>query len=345
MVVRFLASSIIFSRCLHSPSSRVTPAAAPHSIQRKLGRSRSASREMGTEYLDRQDVKAANLRLCKVSSYTTELLEIQSDNPTLHVLVIPGNPAIGHIAQTKKNWEHGKLFSLQEQVNHKVDYISQELQDTEVPIMLVGHSIGSYIAMETFRRKQNKVIYVIGLYPFIMLNPLSKEQAIIGRISSSPLLSGLISLLVAFVGLILPEWLSTYMAVKYIGNSSLSRSAVETARTHLLKYHVFRNVLYMAMTEFTEFSQAPDWEFMRDNHSKMAFLFGVGDYWGPLEVYEEIAKQVPEMNLAIEREGLPHSFCCTEAGSIWVSSRVASLIKNQTSSNLLAADAKIGHGG
>ncbi|CAN1306516.1 hypothetical protein LINPERPRIM_LOCUS26820 [Linum perenne] len=49
---------------------------------------------MGTEYLDRQVVKAANLRLCKVSSYTTELLEIQSDNPTLHVLVIPGNPAV-----------------------------------------------------------------------------------------------------------------------------------------------------------------------------------------------------------------------------------------------------------
>ncbi|CAN0879405.1 Lipid droplet-associated hydrolase [Linum grandiflorum] len=312
---------------------------------------------MGSEYLDRKQVlKAANLRVCKVSSYTTELLEIESDNPTLHVLFVPGNPgvisfykefveslygslggtasitAIGHIAHTEKNWERGKLFSLQEQVDHKVDFISQELQDIEVPIVLVGHSIGSYITMETFRRKGNKVIYVIGLYPFIMLNPLSKKQAYIAKVSRSPVLSSLISFMVAFFGL-LPKWLSRYMAIKFIGNSSWSSSAVEIACSHLLEYHMFRNMLYMAMTEFKEFSKAPpDWEFMRSNHSKMAFLFGVDDHWGPLQVYEEMAKQVPEMTLSIEREGLSHSFCCTKAGSIWVARHVASLIKNRTSS-------------
>lgn len=27
---------------------------------------------------------------------------------------------------------------------------------------------------------------------------------------------------------------------------------------------------------------------MRENQSKMAFLFGVGDHWGPLEMFDEV---------------------------------------------------------
>ncbi|CAI0391353.1 unnamed protein product [Linum tenue] len=135
-----------------------------------------------------------------LSSYTTELLEIEADNPTLHVVVVPGNPVIvsfykdfveslygslggtasitlpSYVCLYVQNWENGKLFSLQEQIDHKVDFICQELQDTKVPIVLVGHSIGSYITMEMLRRKL-QVIYTIGLYPFIMVNPLSKKQA------------------------------------------------------------------------------------------------------------------------------------------------------------------------
>ncbi|CAI0462808.1 unnamed protein product [Linum tenue] len=322
---------------------------------------------MGSEYLDPNVVKLANFRVCKVSSYTTELLEIQADNPTVHVLFVPGNPgvvsfykefveslyaAIGHIAHTKKNWEQGQLFSLQQQINHKVDFLSQELQETKVPIVLVGHSIGAYITMEMLKRKGDQVIYFIGLYPFIMVNPQSKKQANIAKVSRSSILSCLMSLMVASIGL-LPKWLSQYIVVQYIGNSSWSTSAVETARGHLLKwtkevlillrwfvsqYHLFRNMLYMAMTEFKEFSQAPDWEFMKKNQRKMTFLFGDDDHWGPLQVYEEVAKQVPDMALMIEREGLSHSFCCTEAGSIWVARHVASLIKIQTSSSASAAD-------
>ncbi|CAI0462810.1 unnamed protein product [Linum tenue] len=299
---------------------------------------------MGSEYLDPNVVKLANFRVCKVSSYTTELLEIQADNPTVHVLFVPGNPgvvsfykefveslygslggtasitAIGHIAHTKKNWEQGQLFSLQQQINHKVDFLSQELQETKVPIVLVGHSIGAYITMEMLKRKGDQVIYFIGLYPFIMVNPQSKKQANIAKVSRSSILSCLMSLMVASIGL-LPKWLSQYIVVQYIGNSSWSTSAVETARGHLLK-----------------FSQAPDWEFMKKNQRKMTFLFGDDDHWGPLQVYEEVAKQVPDMALMIEREGLSHSFCCTEAGSIWVARHVASLIKIQTSSSASAAD-------
>ncbi|CAI0391197.1 unnamed protein product [Linum tenue] len=302
---------------------------------------------MGSKDLDPNVVKSANFRVCKVSSYTTELLEIEADNPTLHVVVVPGNPAIGYIGHTKENWENGKLFSLQEQIDHKVDFICQELQDTKVPIVLVGHSIGSYITMEMLRRKGDMVIYTIGLYPFIMVNPLSKKQAKVRNMTRSSILCGLMSLMAAFAGLF-PKWFSQYMLVLFVIGKrswSWSSSAFETAHAHYLKYHMFRNMLYMAKTELEQLSQEPDWEFMRKNHRKLAFMFGAHDHWGPLQVYEEIAKQVPKVPLAIEREGHSHSFCCTEVGSMWVARHVATLLKAQTSSSAASAadDATLAH--
>lgn len=32
----------------------------------------------------------------------------------------------------------------------------------------------------------------------------------------------------------------------------------------------------------------PDWDFMREHQSKLAFLFGIDDHWGPLQLFEEV---------------------------------------------------------
>lgn len=32
----------------------------------------------------------------------------------------------------------------------------------------------------------------------------------------------------------------------------------------------------------------PDWDFMRENQSRLAFLFGIDDHWGPLQLFEEV---------------------------------------------------------
>ncbi|KAE9590801.1 putative lipid droplet-associated hydrolase, alpha/Beta hydrolase [Lupinus albus] len=294
----------------------------------------------------------ADFRLCHVSSYTSEILEIQAEAPSLHVLFVPGNPgvilfykdfveylyemlggtasvtAIGHVSQTRKNWEHGRLFSLQEQIDHKIDFIREEMKNTEVPIVLIGHSIGSYIAIEMFKRSPDKVKYCIGLYPFLTLNPHSTNQLLIGKIAESRIISAALSCLIASFGL-LPAWALRFIVRKSLGKS-WSANAVEAACSHLSQYHTMRNVLYMAMTEFSGFSEAPDWTFIRERKAQFAFLFGDDDQWGPLQVLEEISEQVPGIVTAIERENHTHSFCCTEASSLWVAQHVANLIKNQT---------------
>ncbi|KAJ0973375.1 hypothetical protein J5N97_021334 [Dioscorea zingiberensis] len=48
--------------------------------------------------------------------------------------------AIRHISHSRKDWECGRKFSLQEQIDHKEDFIKHELQISESPLVLVGHS-------------------------------------------------------------------------------------------------------------------------------------------------------------------------------------------------------------
>ncbi|CAO2839271.1 unnamed protein product [Amaranthus hypochondriacus] len=294
--------------------------------------------------------KEAKFRLSNVSGFMTEIVEIQAPSPTLHVLVIPGNPgivtfykdfveslyeqldgsasitAIGHISHTNKDWEHGNLFSLEDQIKHKMDFIAHELQNNNAPIILVGHSIGSHISIETFKRASLKVIYCIGLYPFLALNSKSSKQTAIRKLAESRILCSLASFIVAMLGII-PR-LSRFLVKRTIGNS-WSATAVDAACSHLLKYHTMQNILFMAMTEFQKFTEEPDWDFLRENAGQCAFLFGIADHWGPLTLFEEISKKVPDVSLSIEKEGHDHAFCSTEAGSTWVAQHVAGLIKKQ----------------
>ncbi|OMO82530.1 hypothetical protein CCACVL1_11932, partial [Corchorus capsularis] len=263
---------------------------------------------MGFEDLHSDVKKCVNLRLCNVSGSMTEILEIHADNPSFHVVFVPGNPgvitfykefveslfeclggnasvsAVGYAGQTEKNWERGKLFSLQEQIDHKLEFI--KVQKIEVPVVLVGHSIGSYISLEMLRRLPKKAVYCIGLYPFLALNPQSKKQYAIVKIAMSRVLSTFLSYLVALLGL-LPRHVLRFLYKLSVGKS-WSNTAIEAGCSHLLQYHTMRNVLFMAMTEFRKLRETPDWEFMRENQDKITFLYGIDDHWGPLQMFEEV---------------------------------------------------------
>ncbi|EXC01932.1 hypothetical protein L484_018846 [Morus notabilis] len=149
---------------------------------------------MSEEVLQSKTKRHANFRLRYVSSFATELLEIQADEPTFHVLFIPGNPGVvtfyidfmeslfellgglvGHISHTKQNWEHGMLFSLQEQIDHKVEFIKQEFPNNEVPIILY-HTMRNILFLvhtefeklaempdwEFMRDKKEKIAFLFG---------------------------------------------------------------------------------------------------------------------------------------------------------------------------------------
>ncbi|KAH7671332.1 Lipid droplet-associated hydrolase protein [Dioscorea alata] len=295
--------------------------------------------------------KLASSRICLVSGFSTELLEVRSEAPSFHVLVVPGNPgialfykefiealyqlfdgnasitAISHISHSRKDWEHGRRFSLQEQIDHKLDFINQELRISEIPLILVGHSIGAYICLEIFKRHPNQVMFVVGLYPFLALNRDSLTQTIIRIIAGSTFLNVSASYLLSLLGSFPAQFLRTL--VRKLLGKSWSTTAVDAVCDNILQYHTMRNVLYMVLTEFAEFTEEPDWEFMRDKKNQIALLFGTDDHWAPLSFFKLVSEKVPDLDLSIEREGHSHAFSCTEAGSLWVARHVAALISGK----------------
>uniref|UniRef100_A0A453GR36 AB hydrolase-1 domain-containing protein n=1 Tax=Aegilops tauschii subsp. strangulata TaxID=200361 RepID=A0A453GR36_AEGTS len=226
-----------------------------------------------------------------------------------------------------RDYEHGRLFSLHEQIEHKIDFLEQELLHTEQSIIVVGHSIGAYIGLEICKRFQKKVKIFLGLYPFLTLNKNAMKQSAIGYVARSSLLSKGVSLLASFIGSLQAS--VTRSIVKRFLGSSWSATAIDAGCSHLLQYHTMRNVLFMAKTEFQKLNEEPDWNFIRAKQAQIAFLFGVDDHWGPLTHLEEISKHAPRVALSIEKEGHTHGYCCTEAGSFWVADYAANLIKNQ----------------
>ncbi|XP_073007299.1 uncharacterized protein [Typha latifolia] len=199
----------------------------------------------------------ATSRICDVSSFSSELLELNSKEPLLHVLFIPGNPgivsfyrdfvealyeelegrasitAIGHISHGEKDLENGRLFSLHEQIDHKVNFIEQEFQNYERPLVLVGHSIGSYMCLEILKRLQQQVIFFIGLYPFLTVNKDSLKQSMIGILARSSILSAAASSFIALLGS-LPTSVLTSIVRRSLG-PSWSVTAIDATCSHLLQ--------------------------------------------------------------------------------------------------------------
>ncbi|MBA0692972.1 hypothetical protein Goari_010492, partial [Gossypium aridum] len=153
--------------------------------------------------------------------------------------------------------------------------------------MKVGHSIGSYIALEMLKRLPEKAMYCIGLYPFLALNLQSKKQAVIVKISimmntnfqysaltlrlfvalaphcsinqymgfRSRVLSTMVTLFVASLSL-LPRRVLRLIS-ELSNGKSWSNTAHEACCSHLPQYHTIRNVLYMARTEFIKITALP----------------------------------------------------------------------------------------
>ncbi|KUF92087.1 hypothetical protein AM587_10013074 [Phytophthora nicotianae] len=257
------------------------------------------------------------------------------DKPEGHnvlVLVIPGNPGVpfyylplmqelvkkhgrhhevrclshaGHFMPWKNN---GRAFSLQEQLEHKAFYLQHRLRDDPtLQFVVIGHSIGSYFALDIARRFPQQIAKLVLMQPTIMhmaLSPKGKQMMpLFNHYERGVTLVGAVEYLVPSV---LRRWI-----VRCVVGSKTSET-LQLASLSLVNSSVMRNVLGMAADEMKYVTEL-DNELITEFESKTLFVYSTMDEWVPAEFVQEYQVRFPNAQHRVVPQA--HAFMMEKNGT------------------------------
>jgi hypothetical protein len=149
----------------------------------------------------------------------------------------------------------------------KIGLIEEKLQNLEIPLLLGGHSIGSFLSMEMIKKSPEKLKHCVKLYPFLAFNSHSATQLVINAnmvIKSQTVIVSFSYLGTSPCYLVTSPGLLPSEALSLVIMESGSANAVEVAYCSLPQYHVRSGVFYMAIFEFQRISKTPEGITMRE---------------------------------------------------------------------------------
>ncbi|CEG39379.1 Uncharacterized conserved protein [Plasmopara halstedii] len=269
------------------------------------------------------------------STMALSLVYYPIDKPEMHhvlVLVIPGNPGVpfyylplmqeliklhgrrhevrclshaGHFMPWKNN---DRAFTLQEQLEHKAFYIEQRLlEDPSLQLVVIGHSIGSYFALDIARRFPKKIAKLVLMQPTIMHMAKSRK----GK-QMMPLFNhyehGV--KLVKAVDFIVPPLIRLWIVRCIVG--SKTSKMLQLASLSLVNPSVMRNVLGMAANEMKMVTDL-DHNLITKLETRTLFVYSAVDEWVPPEFVQEIQVRFPNGQHRIVPQA--HAFMMEANGS------------------------------
>lgn len=269
--------------------------------------------------------------------------------PARHtVLLVPGNPGVpeyydgfvatlatrlgsgasvralglaGHTAERGAHDASRRVFSLDEQLNmvlHAVDACPATER-----VSLVGHSIGSWLACEAWRRRPTRVSSVVGISPYMANNTRSKTQALLARLCRLRALVALITAGGAAFHALPRPVRSALFRRPLKALVGLEDSAVDVTLSWLRPASI-RNTLLLGEEELRRLAGPHDWALLESLSPCAAFLFGEpGDLWAPPHHADAFAERA----LTVRTDArLPHMFPVTQEGSDIAAGHVAELL-------------------
>lgn len=228
-----------------------------------------------------------------------------------------------------------RFFSLEEQVKH----VDQFISDTETlsagygeKIILVGHSIGAYIAIEALARRTRSNIFkgVVGIMPFLEANfrdssYVSKDRWLRGWMWP-------VMFLLAFslhvIGL-LPH---TFKQFFLRGNTAtMDSKAKDFTVANMLRFSAITNYLFLGRSEFIHHLAPFDWTRLGSFRSHSHFLYTTDDMWAPVHCFKQAQNTGVDATLL---EGVPHGFSVGPASGnqricSWLSEKIVDLSRHQ----------------
>lgn len=184
--------------------------------------------------------------------------------------------------------------TLKRQVEHKLDFIETYIPE-DVEIIMIGHSIGAYIALEVNRlmKRRERIIHQILLFPSIERMNQTPGFKDLKFLSFFKFLFYPLMFLLSFLR---DEILANIINV--IQGKRLHQPAcVMEALLQMVDWKVIRNVIVMAEDEMVQVQERCD-RFIGENRHKLTFVYCLEDRWAPLKFYRDL-KRTHETDMVI----------------------------------------------
>ncbi|XP_028968691.1 lipid droplet-associated hydrolase-like [Galendromus occidentalis] len=198
-----------------------------------------------------------------------------------------------------------RWFSTAGEVEHKMRFL-QKYVPKETPLVLIGHSIGSYMALQiTDKLKDHNIVHTYLLFPAI-------ER--LARGMNAPMLNALSTYLrQPFMALVYSIHMVPAMLVKRMFQLAVrvhygdgKESFVQNVLS-LSSPSVMRAVIDTTQDILKQVGDRDDDAIAR-NLDKLTFYYGLNDHWAPREFPMQLRRMFPRSDVRFCLEGFRHAF-------------------------------------
>ena len=200
------------------------------------------------------------------------------------------------------------FYTLEDQVEHKLDFLESYCSDVDAPLLVVGHSIGGYMALEAVKRWQARAgsrrvtrsaskakgtsrrthpsdsCRIMALMPYMQFDEDCKKQISLEKVARRPYVPAAVA---GFLGLVVPKFLTVRLLTAF--DKNLERESAGHVADQLLSYTVGHNAFSLAQDEFRALrGKEIDWGWLRGNKGRIGWVFCPGDHWAPKKLWEQV---------------------------------------------------------
>ena len=240
-----------------------------------------------------------------------------------------GVPVVGlsHVGQIREGISRSKEpITVRKQVEHKLDFIENVVPD-DVEIVLMGHSIGTFMAVQVMRllEKRERVVHTVMLMPVLEKFTQSPGWKSLSLLLPFRFLAFLLVFLLSFV----KDEIVLQLIPRLVPDMKRSRTpvCVLEGTLQLVNYRVFSNMLALARDESCQVDVRDDL-FLSKNLHKMSFFFCADDRWVPLTFLRNLKRRFPSAQTEL-MDTVCHAFVVDKRMTEEVISRVATLLRTQ----------------
>ena len=200
-----------------------------------------------------------------------------------------------------------KAYTLEEQINHKVQFIKQYLHKTQ-NIILMAHSQGSYMTLSLLQRisKEYNIVRVILLFPvFERTMETTKGKKFVPRFQNfrhSLIRTGHV---IENLPNILRESIYSIAEQRYKADNA---NAMKKAMKALLTPTCARNIAQMLddLSQFGDHSKFSN--IFKDFGERLTLYYGSDDAWTPLTYGKRLSENYPLVDVRVDEHEIQHCF-------------------------------------